>query len=177
MKTFAPIALLLFVTACSSTPSLTGPSPAAVGTTALVGDARNSCSSAAPGRFRVTSGERVNEVWKNQVSWEPVASSNAPGYLTTYSIEIYRRPVASRPFATHTLTAVLQGDGLASVDLRSLPDGIYSARLQAYCFATAMGVWSQTVTFTNGESALPDVHPAPIPEPEPEPEEASKDIS
>lgn len=155
--------LALAVVACgqgSGPSSLTGPSLTG-GSTAMVGDAQNSCSSDAPGSFRITSGEPVGERWKNLVQFEPVA------HLMQYYIELNRRTSpgdVSVPYGSWSLTVHDMSSRLVNFEQYDLPDGVYSARIRSFCGNTPQGNWSDYVVFTNGYGSFgPDMPPPPPP--------------
>ena len=150
--------------ACSqgaSPTSLTGPTPGA--STALVGDVRNSCPSAAPEGFRITSGELLGTRFKNLVQFEPVANT------MRYLVELERRITNSgplAPFDTWTLTVTDLSSALVNFERYDVPAGVYRARIRSYCFGTPQGNWSKYVEFVNGDGPFgPNVPPPPPPAP------------
>ena len=160
--------LALAVVACgqgSSPSSLTGPSLTG-GSTAMVGDAQNSCPSDAPASFRITSGEQVGDRWKNLVQFEPVA------HMMQYYVEIERRAQndVGVPYGSWTLTVHDMSSTLVNFEQYDLPAGVYSARIRSICGNTPQGNWSGVVEFVNGYGSFgPDLPPTPPVTPPQEP--------
>jgi hypothetical protein len=161
------LALAMLLAACAQSPSSPSPSPSAAGSLDLVGDARNSCPSDAPGSFSVSDGELVGARWKNYIRFEPVASSNG-GFTPQYLVELVRRQPnqgPSVPAGSWTLTVTGAGARFSEFERYDLPAGIYGATIRSYCGSVLQGNRSPQVQFVNGDSPFgPDVpKPAPVP--------------
>ena len=159
MKRYLILPLLaLAAVACSQGSGSTNPiGPSIAGSTEMVGDARNSCPSDAPGNFHITSGELIGTRWKNYVQFEPVVKT------MRYYVELKRR-LSDEPavaFGSWTLTLSGMPSGLmVNIERYDLPDGIYNARIRSICGDTPQGNWSQWVEFVNGDSSFgPNVPP------------------
>lgn len=113
------------------------------------------CSSAKPQGFRVTSGERVAERWKNLFTWPPLEATSQ-----TYIVEW--RNWNERAATVHTFT-----HAGSFVERYDFGDGVFEARVRLACSQA----WSDYVTFSNGcwLGCGPQVPPPPTPPPPPPP--------
>lgn len=108
------------------------------------------CSTATP-TFRVTSGERVGDRWKNFFTWQPLEASSQ-----VYLVE-WRNWNEVTP---HTFTQL--GTFIERYDFG---DGVFEARVRLACSQA----WSEYVTFSNGcwLGCGPQVPTPPVPPPTP----------
>lgn len=144
---------IVLVAACSSPTEPTVVSttnhqpPTVVAPVAPAVPSVQACTSAQPQHFRVSSGERVGDRWKNYFTWDALG---APDQVYVVWVRKMEQPTA------FTFT----NDGTTR-ERYDIPDGLFVAKVRLACSER----WSDEWEFSNGAAAVGPSAPRETPKP------------